>query len=64
LKVVAVDATGAGDSFLAGYLTALAQGKESGEDRLTLGTTWAALAVQVESSIPPHFSEVETLLNQ
>ncbi len=64
LKVVAVDATGAGDSFLAGYLTAMAQGKESGEERLTLGTTWAALAVQVESSVPPHFSEVETLLNR
>lgn len=64
LNVVAVDATGAGDSFLAGYLTAMAQGIESGEDRLTLGTTWAALAVQVESSIPPHFSEVETIFNR
>jgi sugar/nucleoside kinase (ribokinase family) len=64
LKVVAVDATGAGDSFLAGYVTALAQGKESGEGRLTLGTTWAALAVQIESSIPPHFSKVQELLNR
>lgn len=64
LKVVAVDATGAGDSFLAGYVTALAQGKESGEERLTLGTTWAALAVQIESSIPPHFSKVHELLNR
>jgi sugar/nucleoside kinase (ribokinase family) len=64
LKVVAIDATGAGDSFLAGYVTALAQGKVSGEERLNLGTTWASLAVQVESSIPPHFSEVEALLNR
>jgi len=64
LKVVAVDATGAGDSFLAGYVTALAQDKESGEERLTLGTTWAALAVQIESSIPPHFSKVQELLNR
>ena len=64
LKVVAIDATGAGDSFLAGYVTALAQGKVSGEERLNLGTIWASLAVQVESSIPPHFSEVNAFLNQ
>ena len=64
LKVVAIDATGAGDSFLAGYLTAMAQGRVSAEERLTIGTTWAALAVQVESSIPPHFREVQALLNQ
>jgi sugar/nucleoside kinase (ribokinase family) len=64
LKVVAIDATGAGDSFLAGYVTALAQGKVSAEERLNLGRTWASLAVQVESSIPPHFSEVEAVLNR
>ncbi len=64
LKVDAIDATGAGDSFLAGYITALARDIEDGRERLALGITWAALAVQSEKSIPPHYSEVEKLLNR
>lgn len=64
LKVEAIDATGAGDAFLAGYITAMARDIEDGHHRLNLGITWAALAVQSENSIPPHYSEVEKLLNR
>lgn len=64
LPVSAVDATGAGDAFLAGYVTALARGVVDGQERLALGATWAALAVQSESSIPPHYRDVEAFLNQ
>jgi sugar/nucleoside kinase (ribokinase family) len=59
-----VDATGAGDAFLAGYITAVAMGKDLASERLFLGATWAALAVESESSIPPNWSEVEKVLNR
>lgn len=64
LKVDAIDATGAGDAFLAGYITAMAREVEDGSQRLSLGITWAALAVQSENSIPPHYSEVEKFLSR
>lgn len=64
LKVDAIDATGAGDAFLAGYITAMARKIEDGSQRLNLGITWAALAVQSENSIPPHYSEVEKFLSR
>jgi sugar/nucleoside kinase (ribokinase family) len=64
LPAKAIDTTGAGDAFLAGYITALAFGKESAEERLLLGATWASLAIQSESSIPPLWSEVEPVLNR
>jgi sugar/nucleoside kinase (ribokinase family) len=63
LSASVVDATGAGDAFLAGYVTALAQGKLDGRERLLLGASWASLAVQSISSIPPHFREVEARFN-
>lgn len=53
--VTVVDATGAGDAFLAGYLTAMSLNKESAEERLELGISWAAKTIQLESSVPPAF---------
>jgi len=64
IEVTAIDATGAGDAFLAGYITALAQGESDAARRLQLGATWACLAVQTESSIPPKWSEVEKFFNR
>ncbi len=54
----AVDATGAGDSFLAGYLTGFASGLAS-EESLAIGAQWAASAVEVSSSIPPAWKDVK-----
>lgn len=63
-QVEAIDATGAGDAFLAGYITAVASEIEDAQTRLKYGARWASLAVQSESSIPPHWNEVKRLLNQ
>jgi sugar/nucleoside kinase (ribokinase family) len=62
LKVQAVDATGAGDAFLAGYITACALKISDSMTRLKYGATWASLAVQTESSIPPDWHEVQHLI--
>jgi sugar/nucleoside kinase (ribokinase family) len=62
--VTAVDATGAGDAFLAGYVSSLAMGEASGLERMKIGTAWAALAVQSESSIAPQWVEVERFLSR
>jgi sugar/nucleoside kinase (ribokinase family) len=51
------DATGAGDAYLAGVLYAIATGKEL-TDAMELGSKWAAMTVETESSIPPNWSEV------
>jgi sugar/nucleoside kinase (ribokinase family) len=64
LEVKAVDATGAGDAFLAGYITAVASEIDDAQSRLKYGTTWASLAVQSESSIPPEWSDVKALLSR
>jgi len=58
LKVNAIDTTGAGDSFLAGYLAALAKGDKSGDQAMDAGIHWAALMVTKEQSIPPNWREV------
>ena len=52
-----VDATGAGDSFLAGFSFALSKGL-SNENSLFLASAWAASAVAIKSSLPPKWSEV------
>jgi sugar/nucleoside kinase (ribokinase family) len=63
-SVKAVDATGAGDAFLAGYVSALAKGEESGLERMKIGSAWAALAVQSESSTAPQWRDVEKFLSR
>lgn len=51
------DATGAGDSFLAGYVLSLAKGL-SNEASLYLASAWAASALVYNSSLPPTWPEV------
>jgi sugar/nucleoside kinase (ribokinase family) len=53
-----VDATGAGDAFLAGYLAAMDRGQVSALDRLALGAKWAAKTIATESSVPPAFDTI------
>lgn len=55
--VQAVDVTGAGDAFICGYLTGLANALEA-EKCLLIASQWAASSVQVNASIPPAFDLV------
>jgi sugar/nucleoside kinase (ribokinase family) len=55
--VQAVDVTGAGDAFICGYLTGLANELEA-EKCLLIASQWAASSVQVNASIPPAFDLV------
>ena len=57
-SVEVVDATGAGDAFLAGYLAALSWNKKSAAERLDLASSWAAKTIQIESSVPPPFDSL------
>ena len=52
-----LDATGAGDSFIAGYLAAVAS-EMAPEAALRIGSAWASLAVEQYDSLPPHWSKV------
>ncbi|KRO36266.1 MAG: hypothetical protein ABR54_01790 [Actinobacteria bacterium BACL15 MAG-120619-bin91] len=56
-SVQAVDVTGAGDAFICGYLTGLANQLDP-DTCLLLASQWAASSVQVNSSIPPAFELV------
>ena len=47
-----VDATGAGDSFLAGFLSIYAQGGEELAQALSYGARWAAATIAHEGSLP------------
>jgi len=53
-----IDTTGAGDSFLAGYLAALACGDIDGRKGLEAGARWAALMVSLKNSVPPNWEDV------
>ncbi|MCX6437475.1 MAG: PfkB family carbohydrate kinase [Actinobacteria bacterium] len=54
-----VDTTGAGDAFLAGYVSVIARGEKVDGEALLVGSKWSAAAIATESSIPPHWKEVE-----
>lgn len=54
-----VDTTGAGDAFLAGYISVLARGEKAEGEALLVGSKWSAAAIATESSIPPHWKEVD-----
>ena len=54
-----IDTTGAGDSFLAGFLTGYALGITPGKVLLEIGARWASLMVTIDASIPPSFYEIE-----
>ena len=56
-QVAAVDTTGAGDAFAAGFLFQIAAGT-SLDQAVSAGTAWAAATVQSPASIPPTWREV------
>jgi sugar/nucleoside kinase (ribokinase family) len=56
-RVAAVDSTGAGDAFAAGFLREVAAGRTP-VDALAVGIAWASLAVQSPTSIPPPWHDV------
>lgn len=53
-----VDTTGAGDAFLAGYISVIARGEKGYGEALLVGSKGSAAAIRTESSIPPHWKEV------
>ena len=53
-----VDATGAGDSFLAGFLKGLLDHEFDLEKGLETGVHWGAMAVERRESLPPSWTEV------
>ena len=55
-----VDTTGAGDSFLAGYIKALIDSVDKVNDPMLIGAYWSALAVSMPGSQPPDWSLVES----
>ena len=53
-----IDTTGAGDSFLAGYIKGLVDSQNTFEDPMLIGSHWSALAVSTTGSQPPIWSRV------
>ena len=58
VATIIVDTTGAGDAFLAGYISVIARGEKVSGEALLVGSKWSAAAIATESSIPPHWKEV------
>lgn len=56
--VNAVDATGAGDAYLSGYLTGFANDVSDIQLGMKLGAMWSAAMVERYVSIPPHALEI------
>jgi sugar/nucleoside kinase (ribokinase family) len=56
-QVAAVDTTGAGDAFAAGFLYQVAAGASVGH-AVSVGTAWAAATVQSPASVPPSWQAV------
>ena len=52
------DSTGAGDAFIAGFLTGIAH-EFKPEQCLEIAAKWAASAIQLHSSVPPSFEVVK-----
>ncbi len=57
-----VDTTGAGDSFLAGYIKGLMDAENKIEDPMLIGAHWSALAVSTPGSQPPDWTDVVNAL--
>lgn len=53
-----IDATGAGDSFLAGFLKGLLDNEFNLEKALEIGVHWGAMAVGRKESTPPSWSDL------
>lgn len=58
-----IDTTGAGDSFFAGFLTALARGDQQGVFGMKAGALWSAAMVAQYRSIPPNGIDVVGLMD-
>jgi sugar/nucleoside kinase (ribokinase family) len=56
-QIAAVDTTGAGDAFAAGFLYRIAAGASVG-DAVAAGTAWAAATVMSPASVPPTWHDV------
>lgn len=61
LPAKVVDATGAGDSFLAGFITSRVAGNSSISHSLDLGRRWAAASIATTGSQPVKYSEIPNL---
>ena len=57
-EAAAIDTTGAGDSFTAGLMHGLVQGRDIATAG-ALGTHWAAIAVELRQSVPPRWAELQ-----